>query len=101
MAVMDKQSVRKEFDRLKSDFNALSKTKKVSTELKIIVNGLILLMEVILAIFLEKKTKKTKDNSSKPSSQTDKDDTSLTTQGSKGKGKIENNHIANNSLLED
>ena len=97
MAVMDKQSVRKEFDRLKSDFNALSKTKKVSSELKIIVNGMIMLIEVILAIFLEKKTKKTKNNSSKPSSQTDKDDTSLSIQRSNGKGKTENNHIANNT----
>jgi len=97
MAAMDKQSVREEFDRLKSDFKALSNTKKVSPELKVIVNGLIMLMEVILAIFLEKKTKKTKDNSSKPSSQTDKDNTSLTTQGSKAKGKPENNQIADNT----
>ena len=51
MASMDKQSVRVEFDRLKADFSELSKGKKVAPELKVIVSGLIMLMEVILAIF--------------------------------------------------
>ncbi len=97
MATMDKQSVRDEFDHLKSDFNALSKGKKVSPELRVIVNGLIILMEVILSIFLEKKTKKTKDNSGKPPSQTEKDESALGTQGSKNKGKPEENHIAANT----
>jgi transposase len=94
---MDKQSVREEFDQLRSDFKTLSKTKKVSPELKVIVNGLIMLMEVILAIFLEKKTKKTKDNSGKPPSQTEKDETSLDSKGSKGKGKAEEDHVAANT----
>jgi len=97
VAIMDKQSVRQEFDKLKSDFNALSKTNKVSSELRVIVNSLMLLVEVILAIFLEKKTKKTKDNSGKPPSQTEKDESALGTQGSKGKGKDEKNNIAANT----
>lgn len=97
MAIMDKQSVRDEFDRLRSDFKTLSKTKKVPPELKVIVSGLIMLMEVILAIFLEKQTKKTTNNSSKPSSQTEKDATALDATGSKGKGKSEKNHIATNT----
>jgi len=97
MAIMDKQSVRKEFDKLKSDFNTLCKTKKVSSELRIIVNGLMMLMEVILAIFLEKKTKKTKDNSGKPPSQTEKDETTHGNQGGKGKGKSEQGHMAANT----
>lgn len=97
MPTMDKQSVRKEFDRLKSDFSTLTKTKKVSPEIQTIVNGLIILVEVILAIFLEKKTKKTKENSSKPPSQTDKDDTSLNNKGSQGKGKTEGDSIAANT----
>lgn len=97
MATLDKQSVREEFDRLKSDFKALSKGKHVSTELRVIVNGLIMLMEVILSIFLEKTTKKTKNNSGKPPSQTDKDESALGTHGSKGKGKTENHSIAANT----
>ena len=53
-----------------------------------------MLMEVILSIFLEKTTKKTKNNSGKPPSQTEKDETSLDSKGSKGKGKTEEDHIA-------
>ena len=69
MALMDKQSVREQFDCLKSNYNELSKAGKVSPESRVIFNGLIMLMEVILSIFLERKTKKTKANSSKPPSQ--------------------------------
>ena len=98
MAIMDKSSVREEFDRLKADFKALNKAKKVSTELRVVVNGLILLMEVILSIFLEKKTKKTKENSSKSSSQTGKDDSALGSTGSKGKGNLE--LVANRRTVE-
>ena len=97
MAIMDKQSVREEFERLKSDFNTLNKAKKVSPELCVIVNGLIMLLGVILAIFLEKKTRKTKNNSSKPPSQTHKDDSALGISGSKGKGKSEDNLVAANT----
>ena len=97
MSVMDKKSVRDEFDRLKSDFTRLAKDQKVTPELKAIFNGMMLLLEVILAIFLEKKTKKTKDNSGKPPSQTEKDESALSTEGSKGKGKSENNLIAANT----
>ena len=78
MAVMDKQSVREEFDRLKSEFTLLSDNKKIPAESKALFTGLIMLLEVILAIFLEKKTKKTKDNSGKPPSQTEKDNSFLT-----------------------
>jgi len=97
MPIMDKQSVRKEFDRLKSDFSDLTKRNTVSPDLRIVVNGLIMLMEVILAIFLEKNTKKTKDNSSMPPSQTGKDESALGTEGSNGKGKSEQDHIAANT----
>lgn len=97
MASMDKSSVREEFYSLKSDFSKLSKGKKVSPELKVIVTGLIMLMEVVLAIFLEKTTKKTKDNSGKPPSQTEKDESALGMEGSKGKGKAEGDHIAANT----
>ena len=55
MAIIDKKSVREEFDRLKSDFNDISKEKKLSPEVKTIFNGFIMLIEVILSIFLEKK----------------------------------------------
>ncbi|WP_160171593.1 hypothetical protein, partial [Ferrovum myxofaciens] len=46
-----------------------------------------MIVELILAIFLERTTKKNSANSSIPPSQTDKDNSSLTDPGSKGKGK--------------
>lgn len=94
---MDKQSVREEFDRIKKDFSNLSQSKKVSPEIKVIVNSLMMLVEIILSIFLEKKTKKTKDNSGTPPSQTDKDESSLGSSGGKGKGKSETNQMASNT----
>lgn len=97
MASMDTQSVRKEFDRLKAEFKLLSDKKKISPESKTLFTGLILLLEVVLSIFLEKKTKKTKHNSSKPSSQTEKDESSLPNQGSKSKGKLESHQTATNT----
>jgi transposase len=99
MASIDKQSVRQEFDRIKSQFKDLAKKKKVSPELNTLFGALIMLMELILAIFLEKETKKTNKNSSKPSSQTNKDETSLSQQGSKGKGKTENSDLADNTRV--
>lgn len=97
MSVMDKQSVRKEFDRIKSEFAHISKKQKITPEIKSLFTAMILLMEVVLAIFLEKKTKKTKANSSKPPSQTQKDETSLGTKVSNGKGHSETQHIAANT----
>ncbi len=68
----------------------------MSPEISVLVNSMFMLMELICAIFLEKKTKKTKDNSSIPPSQSQKDETSLSEKGSKGKGKEENNELADN-----
>lgn len=97
MPTMDKKSVRDEFGRLKSDFKKVSVTKKTSPEVVAIVNSLILLMEMTLAIFMEKKTPKTEKNSGKPPSQTDKDDTSISSEGSKSKGPTEKEILAKNT----
>lgn len=96
MANIHKESVRQELDRLKSDFTRLSKDKVLSPEISVLINSMFMLMELIFAIFLEKKTKKTKDNSSIPPSQSEKDDTSLSNKGSKGKGNKENDELADN-----
>ena len=75
MASMGKSSVRAELDKIKQDFKALSKTEKLSSEAVLLFTSLFALFEIVLAIFMEKKTKKTKNNSGIPSSQTDEDDT--------------------------
>ena len=97
MPSINKESVREQFDKFKTEFAALKKSGKVPSETRILIKGLLMLMEIILVAFLEKVTKKDNKNSSKPSSQTDKDDSALGQPGSKGKGKKENNQTANNT----
>ena len=62
MATIDKKSVRNEFDSIKNEFNNLSADKKIPPECKALFKSLILIFELILSIFLEKKTKKTSTN---------------------------------------
>lgn len=97
MPSMNKTSVREEVDRLKTEFKKLRKDEKVSKEVLVLFQGMFVVIELILSIFLEKKTKKNSENSSKPPSQTDKDESALGQQGSHGKGKDENNTTANNT----
>ena len=58
-----------------------------------------MIVELILSIFLEKTTKKDNKNSSIPSLQTGKDESSLDHQGSNGKGKKENDALAKNTRV--
>jgi len=87
MATLNKQSVRDEVDRVKSEFDQLCQAGKVSAEVKALMGTLLLVVELILSIFLEKTTKKTNKNASIPSSQTDKDETTDGQQGRHSKGK--------------
>lgn len=97
MASINKTSVRDELDRLKSEFTRLSSENAITGETKMLMSSMLTLLELIFAIFLEKKTNKTSRNSSKPSSQTDKDESSLDDTGSNGKGKTERKQSAYNS----
>ena len=64
MARIDKQSVREEFDKIKTGFDEEVAAGKVSTEVASLFNALMILVNIILSIFMEKKTKKTSANSS-------------------------------------
>ena len=97
MASVDKTSVRNEVSRVKADFKQLCDNGNVSGEVKMLMNSMFMIIELMLSIFLEKTTKKDPKNSSQPSSQTDKDDTALSQKGSQGKGKKENSFIAPNT----
>lgn len=97
MANLDKTSVRNEIDRVKVDFELLCAKDKVSPEMKVLFNSLFMMMNLILSIFLEKTTKKHNQNSSIPSSQTDKDQTTPEQEGGHGKGKPEDNKLAKNT----
>ncbi len=93
MANINKKSVRGEVDKLKSEFANLREAGKVTDEVIALINSMLMVMDLILSIFLERTTKKNNKNSSIPPSQTGKDDSGL---GSNGKGKPENNSVANN-----
>ena len=69
----------------------------MSGEVRLLMQSMLALLDVICAIFLEKNTTKTSANSSKPSSQNEKDETALTHKGSKGKGKAETTQAADNT----
>jgi transposase len=85
MANLDKSSVRQEVIRLKGDFEQLRADGKISQETQAIMSSLFMIVELILLIFLVKTTVKDTTNSSKPSSQTPKDESALGHPGSKGK----------------
>ncbi|CAA6819015.1 MAG: Mobile element protein [uncultured Thiotrichaceae bacterium] len=89
MATLNKQSVRDEIDRVKTEFDQLCQAGKVSGEVKALMSTLLLVVELILSVFLEKTTKKNNKNASIPSSQTDKDETTASEKDSHGKGKQE------------
>ncbi len=96
MPSVNKKSLREEFDQLKKSFERLSSESKITPEVTSLIQSMILLLELLIAVFMEKKTKKNGRNSSIPSSQTDKDKTSKGS-GTNGKGKEQNNELSENS----
>ena len=97
MANLDKSTVRNEVSRLKDDFELLCADGKITSESKVLMNSMFMIIELILSIFLERSTKKDNQNSSKPSSQTKKDESALGHQGSNGKGKNETSGRSKNA----
>ena len=99
MANLDKTSVGNEVNQLKDDFEQLRSKGKINDEVAVLMKSLFMIIDLILSIFLERVTKKDNKNSSKPSSQTEKDESSLSQPGSKGKGKHEKHAVANNTRI--
>ena len=93
MASLDKASVREEVARLKADFEKPSSQGKVSPETGALFKSLLLIVEPILSIFLEKQNRKTSKNSSLPSSQTGKDKTSLSRGAAVSKRSLDNQTV--------
>jgi len=56
MASLDKTTVCNEIDRLKTDFEQLRADGKVTAESLAVINSLFMIVELILAIFLERTT---------------------------------------------
>lgn len=100
MASLNKTSVREEVDRLKQEFDQLCSDGKVSPEIRAVMNSLLVVVDLILAIFLEKTTRKNNKNSSLPSSQTDKDETATAHGIEKGKGRRVTGELGNTRIKE-
>jgi transposase len=97
VATVDKTSLREEFDALKGQFERLSADGKVSDESRPLIQALLMLFELLMAVFMEKRTAKGSKNSSLPSSQTAREDDTATRPGSKGKGRAQNDVRAGNT----
>lgn len=96
MPSVNKQSLRQEFDQLKNRYEHLSNEGKITQEVGALLQAMIMLFELLIVVFMEKKTKKNNRNSSKPSSQTGRDKTS-TQSGSNGKGKEQDGALSANT----
>jgi transposase len=86
MASVNKASLREEFDTLKGRFERLCAEGKMAEESRALFQAMLMLFEVLMAVFMEKHTTKNSRNSSLPSSQTNKDE-STPQSGAKAKGK--------------
>ena len=81
MGSVNTQSVREEAERIKNEFQRIAANKKMDAEISMLMQSMFMLINLLIAIFLEKSTKKNNKNSSKPSSQTEKDESSTTHAG--------------------
>lgn len=97
MSLVNKKSIREEFEALKGEFEKLTTEGKITQESRALFQSMLILFEVVLVIFMEKTTQKNNKNSSKPSSQTQKDQTSVTDKGSKSKGNNQNDKLSANT----
>ena len=97
MASVNKQSLREEFDTLKARFEHLCGEGKMAAESRALFQAMLMLFELLMAVFMERRTAKDTTNSSLPSSQTPKDDTAATQPGAKGKGKPQNDARSTNT----
>ncbi len=90
MATVNKQSLREEFDALKGEFERLCASGKMTADSRTLFQAMLMLFEVLMVVFMEKRTPKNSTNSSKPSSQPPKDDTATTHPGANSKGNQHN-----------
>ena len=97
MATVNKASLRAEFDALKVRFEALCAAGKMSAESRALVDALLMLFELLMAVFMEKHTAKNPANSSLPPSQSPDDATARTRPGAKSKGPASNEARAANT----
>ena len=97
MATVNRHSLRTEFDALKVRFESLCAEGKMSADSRALFDALVMLFEVLMAVFMERHTPKSSANSSLPASQTPSDETALAHRGAKGKGPSHNDERCANT----
>ena len=68
MSTVNKASLREEFGALKGELKRLSAPGKMAAESRALFQAMLMLFEVLMAVFMEKHTTKDSKNSSKPPS---------------------------------
>ena len=86
MATVDRASLRSEFDALKARFEDLCARGEMSAESRALFDALLMLFQLLMAVFMEKNTPKGSRNSGLPSSRAEADGTARGRPGAKGKG---------------
>ena len=85
MPTVSGASLRAQMDDCRARFDAIKRTGEAGAETRALIDALFLLLDILVAAFLEKTTRKTSANSGLPPSQTEKDETARRA-GSNGKG---------------
>lgn len=97
MASVNQASLREEFAALKGQFERLCAAGKVSEELRTLVQALLMLFELLLVVFMEKRTPKSSHNSGLPPAQTSKDAPTGSEPGTRAKGREHPHNRAGNT----
>ncbi len=63
MATVNKQSLREEFDALKGEFERLCASGKMTADSRALFQAMLMLFEVLMVVFMEKRTPKNSTNS--------------------------------------
>jgi transposase len=87
VASVNRVSLRAEFDGLKGQFEALCARGRISAEGRALIQALLMLFEVLMAVFMERSTPKNSRNASVPPSQTPKDDETASRPGTQSNGR--------------
>ena len=82
----DRQRIKRKAHNWGRRYEALCAEGKMSVDSRALVDALLMLFEVLIAVFMEKHTPKSSINSSLPASRSPHDETALTRPGAKGKG---------------
>jgi transposase len=97
MPSLNKASLREEFATLKERFERLCAEGKVTAEIHALVQALLMLFELLMAVFMEKHTPKSSRNSSLPPSQSGKDDETASQPATRANGRGHTHSRAGNT----